>query len=123
MIISTSSHNLQLTDDLCEYVEDTLREAFAPIADHVASIDARLDASQGIRGRSPANAVVLRVDVHNQRPFVAEARDENFYAAIRRGAADSARAVNRQLERSRDVIGRRQAGKYLAFDRYSAANI
>ena len=123
MIISTSRHNLKLTDDLCEYVVDKLREAFAQVADQVVSYDARLHACLGISGRSPAKAVVLRVDVQNKRPFVAEARDENFYAAIRRGAADSARAVNRQLERSRDVIGRRQAGKYLAFDRYSAANI
>ena len=122
MIISTSSHNVQLTDDICEYVEDTLRKEFGDMADQVMSVDARLEAIHSIRDRYDMKAVI-RVDLRNHRALVTEIQDDNLYAAIRRSAADSARAVSRQVQQSRELVGQRSPGLFHAFSRYSASNL
>ena len=118
----TSSHNLQLTDDICEYVVDTLRNEFGDAADHVVSVDARLEAVHSVRDRYDMKAVV-HVDLRNHRALVTEIQDDNLYAAVRRGARDSARAIDRQLQHSQQVTGQRLPEKYHAFSRYSASNI
>ena len=118
MIISTSSQNVQLTEEICEYVEDVLRKEFRSSAEHVASIDARLDI---VHGSDPK--MVVRVDLCDQQVLVTESSGNSLYAAIRRGAADSAHAVDGHLPRSRQVNERGPSRKYLAFGRYSAANI
>lgn len=89
MIISTSSHNVLLTDDICEYVENSMRMAFGRLADRVVSIDTRLESVHGMRDRSDMKAAV-RVDLRNDRTLVTEIRDDNLYSAIRRAATDSA---------------------------------
>lgn len=122
MIISTSSDNVQLTDDICDYVEDTLRNEFGHVADQVVSVDARLAAVRSVRDRCDMKAVV-RVDLRNHRALVTEIQDNDLYAAIRRGAADSARAVDRQLQHSRQVNGERAPCKFHVFGRYPAANV
>lgn len=121
MIISTSSYNVQLTDATCEYVESALRDRLGRVATHVVSIDARLEAVPGNRGRHDFRAI-LRVDLRNHRALVTEIQDDNLYAAIRRGARDAARAVDRQLQHSRKVTGQRLPGKFSAFGRYPATN-
>jgi ribosome-associated translation inhibitor RaiA len=122
MIISTSSDNVQLTDDICAYVEDTLRTEFGHVADHVLSLDARLEAISSIRGRCDMKAVV-RVDLRNHRSLETEIVDDNLYAAIRRSAEDSARAVDRQLQHSRRITDQPAPAKFHAFGRYSASNL
>ena len=122
MIISTSSHNVPLTDDICEYVEDTLRNEFGHVADEIVSVDARLEAIHQIRDRYDMKAVV-RVDLRNHRALAAEIVDDNLHAAIRRSISDSARAVDRQLERSRQVAEARVPQKFHVFGRYPAANV
>lgn len=83
MIVSTSSHNVQLTEDICEYVDDMLRKEFGSIANDVESIDARLDAPQGSNPK-----VVVRVDLRDQQALVTEGSGDNLQAAIRRAAAN-----------------------------------
>lgn len=122
MVISTSSHNVHLTDELCEYVESALREQFGHVSDHVVSVDARLEAIHSIRDRHDMKAIV-RVDLRNHRALATEIVDDNLYAAIRRSAADSARAVERQLEHSRQINGQRLPEKFHTFGRFPAANI
>ncbi len=122
MIISTSSHNVQLTDDICEYVEETLRNEFGHVSDRVTSIDARLEAIHGTRDRYDIKAVV-RVDLRNREALVTEVQDKDLHAAVRRGAADSARAFGRQARHSRELSGQRSPGMFHAFSRYSASNI
>ncbi len=122
MVISTSSHNVHLTEDICDYVEDTLRSEFGDAADHVVSVDARLEAIHSIRDRYDMKAVV-RVDLRNHRALVTEIQDDNLYAAIRRSAVDSARAIDRQLQHSRQVSGASTPYKFHLFGRYPAANL
>ena len=122
MVISTSSHNVHLTDELCEYVESSLREQFGHVSDHIVSVDARLEAIRTIRDRHDMKAIV-RVDLRNHRAFATEIVDDNLYAAIRRSATDSARAVDRQLEHSRQINGQRPPQKFHALGRFPAANI
>ena len=121
MIISTSSHNVPLTDELCEYVEDTLHKAFGQTADRVVSVDVRLDAFHGVRKPGDAG-VSVRVDLRNHGALVTETRDGDLHTAIRRGAADSARAVDRLKQHARGSTRQRRPGKRLAFRRYSVAN-
>ena len=116
MVISTSSYNLQLTDDICEYVESTLRNQLGDNADDIQSVDARIEAIHTIRNRFDTKAVV-RVDLRNHRTFITEIQDKNLHAAVRRSAADSARAIDRQLRRSRQVTGQQLPGKFQAFAR------
>jgi ribosomal subunit interface protein len=121
MIISTSSHNVLLTDDICAYVESCMCKSFGRLADRVMSVDARLEAVRRTRDRNKMR-VAVRVDLRDHRTLVTEISDDNLYAAIRRGANDSARSTGRLLQRSREVVGRRP-GKAISFDRYSTANI
>lgn len=122
MIISTSSHNVPLTDELCEYVEDTLRKEFGYIADRVVSVDVRLDAFHGIREPGDAG-VSVRVDLRDHGALVTETRDGDLHTAIRRGAAGAARAVDRRQQHARGFSRQRRPGKGLAFRRYSVANV
>ena len=89
MIISTSSHNVLLTDHICEYVENCMSKAFGQLADDVVSVDTRLEAVNDDRGRGELKAHV-RVDLRNRRHLVTEIRDDNLYTAVRRAANDSA---------------------------------
>jgi ribosomal subunit interface protein len=122
MIISTSSQNVQLTDAICEYVDTTLHNEFDDVADHIASVDVRLEAIHVNADRFDMRAV-LRVDLRSHRALVTEIQDNNLYAAIRRGALDSTRAVERQLRHSRTITGQRPPETFHAFSRYSAPNI
>ncbi|MDJ0905260.1 MAG: HPF/RaiA family ribosome-associated protein [Woeseiaceae bacterium] len=122
MVISTSSHNVHLTDKLCEYIQGALRERFRRFGDHVVSVDARLEAIDGRRDRHDIKAII-RVDLRNHRALATEIVDDSLYAAIRRSATDSARAVARQLSHSRQVNGQRPLEKFHALGRYTAANI
>lgn len=122
MVVSTSSHNVQLTEDICDYVQDTLRSELGNAADQVVSVDARLEAIHGIRDRYDMKAVV-RVDLSNHRALVTENQDDNLYAAIHRSAADSARAIHRQLQHSRTVSGDSMPYKFHVFGCYPAADV
>ena len=97
MIISTSSHNVQLTEDIYEYVEDTLQHALGRVAGDVVSIDTRLETVRNPRNRLDVKATV-RVDLRDRGALVTESRDDNLYTAIRRGAANSARAIRDRLQ-------------------------
>lgn len=122
MIISTSSNNVQLTDAICEYVESALHKELGDSADHVVSVDARLEAIQHTRERFDMKAV-LRIDLRKHRNLVTEIQDTDVYTAIRRSARDSARAIRRQLQHSSQVTSQRLPGKFHAFGRYPAANV
>ena len=122
MVISTSSHNVHLTEDLCDYVESELRSQFGHVSDQVVSVDTRLEAIQNLRDRHDMKAVV-RVDLRNHRTLSTEIVDDNLYAAVRRSVADSVRAVDRQLAHSRQINSQRPPEKYHALGRHPAANI
>ena len=122
MIISTSSHNVQLTDDICAYVEKTLRSEFGRVAGDVASVDTRLEAIHNVGDGFDVKAVVC-VNLHSHRALITEVQDGNLYKAIRRSAVDSARAIDRQVLHARQVTGQRVAEKFHAFGRYPAPNI
>jgi ribosome-associated translation inhibitor RaiA len=122
MIISTSSHNVKLTDDICAYVEKTLRSEFGRVADDVVSVDARLEAIHNVRDSSAMKAVVC-VTLRSHRALVTEVQDGNLYRAIRRSAVDSARAIDRQVLHARQVTGQRVTDKIHAFGRYPAPTI
>lgn len=122
MVISTSSHNLRLTEDICKHVETSLRDELGHVSDQVVSVDARLEAVDGLRDDCDMKAV-LRVDLRNHRNIVSEIQANNLYTAIRRGARDSARAVDRQLRHSSRITGQRHPEKFHAFGRFPAPNV
>ena len=121
MIISTSSHDVQLADDICEFVEHSLHDAFGQLADHVLSVDARLEVIHSAGNRKDVKAVV-RVDLCDHRALVTEVEEDNLHMAIRRSAIDSARAANRLLQNAPEVTGHRPEMRP-AFDCYSIASI
>jgi ribosomal subunit interface protein len=106
MNISTSSHNMPLTDEICAFVEDTVRNEFDRAARNIVSVDARLEATRSARDRHYTKAVI-RVDLRNHRALATEIQDDNVYAAVRRCSADLARAIDRQLQHSSKVNGQR----------------
>jgi len=122
MIISSSSYQVQLTDEICEYVESSLRDALGCHLDLVVAADARLETVRGNREGTATN-VVVRVDLRDYGPLVVEARDQNMLAAILRGAADSARAVTQARQQPRDFVPERPPEQSAAYGRYSAAGI
>lgn len=120
MIISTSSHEVQLADDICDFVEHSMRNAFGQLADRVLSVDARLEVIYSAGSRKELKAVV-RVDLRDHRALVTEVEKDNLRVAIRRSAIDSARATDRLLQNSPEVTGHRPEIR-LAVDDYSPAN-
>lgn len=122
MIISATSHNVLMTDEICQYVENVLSSELEHVADHVLSVDVRLEATHGVLGGCDMKAVV-RVDLRNHRPIIFEIEDDNLHAAIRRGAAESACAVERQVQYSRRLVGQLMPEKFHVFGRYPAPNL
>ena len=122
MVISTSSHNLRLTEDVCEHVESVLRNEFVHVAEHVVSVDARLESVHDSRDCSNVKAVV-RVDLGNHRSVVAETQDDSLATAVQRSAIDSARAVDRQLQHFTRPTDQRFPAKFHAFGRFPAPNV
>ena len=122
MIISTSSYNVRLTDEICAYVEDTMRTEFGHLAENVVSVDARLEAIQVHRDRSDTN-IVVRVDLHGYGAFITETRDKSLYGAIRRGAAMAAQATVRRQHDRRETPRQRPPARRVAFGRFSSASI
>ena len=122
MIISTSSHNVQLTDELCQFVEQCVRDAFGPIGEDIESVDVRLEYVRNDQEHTSIKAVV-RADLHQKSPVRAEISDDELYAVIRRGTAASARAAEQALQRS-DKLDAHAMGAFRPFAvRHRAANV
>lgn len=121
MITSTSSHNVQLTDELRQFVEQAVRKAFGRIGQHVESVDARLEC-HGNRDRNTMKAVV-RADLYRHRPVTTAILDDDLYAAVRRGVADAARAADRVLQRSEKLSTSAVVSPRPSLVRYTAANV
>lgn len=119
MIISTSSRNVQLTPELCEYIENTLLFGLSGAAEEVVSLDAMVEA---LGGNSAVKAVI-RVDLRNLDSLSTEVRDDSLYTAIRRGTEDIARAIDRQLQPASQVTAQRLPEKSYAFAGHSAPTV
>jgi ribosomal subunit interface protein len=104
MMISTSSYDVQLTDEVCRYVESTLCRELEHVAAHVVSADVRLETINSAHGRCDIKAIV-RVDLCDCQVIVAENRADNLYTAVRHGALETARNIGRQLQQSRQASG------------------
>lgn len=102
MIVSTSSHNIQLTRELDEFVGATLRSAFERVADDVMSIDVFLQDLNGPKG-GVDKQVVLRVHLRHRRDVAVETVHENLGAAVRISARRAKRAVRRSLRKARRI--------------------
>lgn len=103
MIISTSSHNVQLTDSVDECVQRSVESALHRFSDDIMSVDVFLQDINGPKG-GVDKAVKIRVDIRGGKLVVVETVDENLYAAIRKGSKRAKRAVRRQLGRSNQII-------------------
>ena len=122
MIISTSSHNVQLTGKICAYVETTLRVELGRVAGEIGSVDVQLDGVRRKRGRQNFLAAI-RIDLRNGQSLSAEARDDDLYMAVRRAAQHSAQVIGLQLRQSAPVSRQWLPQQYQGFSRYTAPNV
>ena len=122
MIVSTSSHYLQLTDDICASVEDTVHDAFGHLVGSVVSVDARLERVPGKR-KPGGSRVIVRVDMLDHRVFVAESEDDELSTAVWRAANEAVRLIERLQHQPRKLAGQQPPAQRLTFDRCSAARI
>jgi ribosome-associated translation inhibitor RaiA len=102
MIISTSSHNIQLTRELDKFVESTVQGSLERLADDLVSIDVFLKDLNGPKGGIDKQ-VVIRIHMRGRREVAIETVHENLAAAIRVGAKRAKRAVRRSLRKSRRI--------------------
>ena len=102
MIISTSSHNIQLSRELDEFVNSTLRNSLERLADDVVSVDVFLQDLNGPKGGVDKQAVI-RIHLRGRREVAIETVHENLAAAIRVGAKRAKRAVRRSLRKARRI--------------------
>jgi len=102
MIISTSSHNIQLSRELDEFVASTMRGALERLADDVVSVDVFLQDLNGPKGGVDKQAVI-RVHLRQRREIAVETVHEHLGAAIRVGAKRAKRAVRRSLRKARRI--------------------
>ena len=121
MIISTSSHNVRLTEGICDFVEEIVRDRFSDATDCVTSVDVRLEISPGTADQEVMIAVV-RADLNDAQTVFVECRDSSFYAAIRHSATRAAREADLH-SRSDGAIRHRQAGINPELTRQPATNI
>ena len=114
MIISTSSHNIQLSRELDEFVSSTLRNSLERLADDVVSVDVFLQDLNGPKGGIDKQAVI-RIHLRGRREVAIETVHENLSAAVRVGAKRAKRAVRRSLRKARRIekfrISRRLASQ------------
>ena len=102
MIISTSSHNIQLTRELDDFVGATMRGALERLADDVVSIDVFLKDLNGPKGGVDKQAII-RIHLRQRREITVETVHENLGAAVRIGAKRAKRAVRRSLRKARRI--------------------
>ena len=102
MIISTSSHNIQLSRELDDFVTTTMRGSLKRLADDVVSVDVFLKDLNGPKGGIDKQAVI-RVHLRQRRDIAIETVHENLGAAIRIGAKRAKRAVRRSLRKARRI--------------------
>ena len=102
MIISTSSHNIQLSRELDEFVSSTLQGSLERLADDVVSVDVFLKDLNGPKGGIDKQAVI-RIHMRGRREIAIETAHENLAAAIRIGAKRAKRAVRRSLRKARRI--------------------
>ena len=100
MIISTSSHNIQLSRELDEFIASTLRGSLERLADDIVSVDVFLQDLNGPKGGIDKQAVI-RIHLRQRREIAVETVRENLGAAIRVGAKRAKRAVRRSLRKAR----------------------
>ena len=116
MIISTSSHNILLFNELDDFVVDTMTKTLERLADGVLSVDVFLKDVNGPKG-GVDKQVIVRAHLRNRQQLAVETIDENLYAAIKSGAKRMKRAVRRSLEKSRRIeklsVARRQGAHEL----------
>ena len=103
MIISTSSHNIQLTNGVDECVRQSLDAALKHVSHDIISIDVFMQDINGPKG-GVDKTVKIRIDLRNRQQVVIESTHQNLVAAIRRGSKRARRAVNRRLGRTNQVI-------------------
>ena len=113
MMISTSSHNIQLTPELDQFVGATLRGSLERLADDVVSVDVFLQDLNGPKG-GVDKQVLIRIHLRQRREIAIETVHENMGAAIRIGAKRAKRAVRRSIRKARRIerfrISRRLGG-------------
>ena len=102
MIISTSSHNIQLSPELDEFVTATMRGALERLSDDVVSVDVFLKDLNGPKGGID-KAAMIRIHLRQRREVAIETVHENLGAAIRVGAKRAKRAVRRSLRKARRI--------------------
>ncbi len=102
MIISTSSHNIQLSRELDEFVGTTLRGSLQRLADDVVSVDVFLQDLNGPKGGIDKQATI-RIHLRGRREVAVETVHDNLAAAVRVGAKRAKRAVRRSLRKRRRI--------------------
>ena len=116
MIISTSSHNVLLSRELDEFVIGMMRAALERLADEVLSIDVFLKDVNGPKG-GVDKQVLVRAHLRNRQQLVIETAGQNIYAAVRRGAKRTKKAVRRSIDKSSRIE------KLRVHDRLGAHNL
>ena len=102
MIISTSSHNIQLTPELDGFVATTMRGALERQADDVVSVDVFLKDLNGPKG-GVDKQVLIRIHLRQRREVTIETVHENLRAAVRVGSKRARRAVLKALRKARRI--------------------
>jgi putative sigma-54 modulation protein len=102
MIVSTSSHNVQLHPGIHEFVEHAIQDALSRFDNEVVSVDVFLKDVNGPKG-GPDKQVIIRTHLRQRRPLITETVHDNLRAAIRISARRAKRAVRRSLRKARRI--------------------
>jgi hypothetical protein len=92
MIISTSSHNIQLTREIDIIANEALYSDLEQLNDDISSIDVFLNAVSGSKANT-GKQVIIRVDLRNGRKIAVETIEEDVTTAIRLGSKRVKRAL------------------------------
>lgn len=102
MKVAVRGHRVEISQLLHDYSTQQMRQAFGSLEGHVEGVEVVFADLNGPRGGN-AQACRLFVRLRDRRTLIAEAREPDFYGAIRRGAARARQALARWLRAVKDA--------------------
>lgn len=106
MNITVSSQDSEVTSAIDRFARAQVRAALQRFDDDILAVDVFMKDSNGPKG-GVDKQVLIRVRLRYRQVIALETEHENLFAAIKKGAKRTQRAVRRQLRKSRRVLKQR----------------
>ena len=102
MNITTRAQDFDMSSAIDQFARDQVRTVLGRLSDHIVAVDVFMKDLNGPKGGIDKQALI-RVRLRNRHVLALETEHENLYAAIRKCAKRTKRAVRRYMRKSRYI--------------------